>query len=145
MDHSIKQEILFQDRSGQIRLHMWQDTAELLKDSPLLGAGMASYTDRIVPYHSLVNGEKIEIFHHPHNIFLTLWVNTGIIGLIGFIGILVAITRVLVQRRDWDTLAFVAALIVMGLVDSPYIKNDWAVIIWSILLVTTVATTKKHP
>jgi O-antigen ligase len=145
MSHQVKQEVLLQDRSGQIRIQMWQDTAALLMDSPLVGAGMASYTERIFPYHSTVNGETIEIFHHPHNIFLTIWVNAGIIGLIGLILILVPITIRLIRNKDWYTLAFLTSLIVMGLVDSPYIKNDWAVIIWSILLVTFIVPTKKHP
>ena len=50
---------------------------EFLTAHPLRGAGLASYTQRIVPYHSQVAGENIEIFHHQHNIFLTMWVNLG--------------------------------------------------------------------
>ena len=62
---------------------------EFLTAHPLRGAGLASYTQRIVPYHSQVAGENIEIFHHQHNIFLTMWVNLGLLGLIGFVWMLV--------------------------------------------------------
>ena len=85
----IKQELFFQDRSGQIRVAMYKETLQFLKDHPILGAGLASYTKRIEPYHTTVNGEGIEIFHHPHNIFLTMWVNTGIVGLAGFVLIII--------------------------------------------------------
>lgn len=131
MDNPVKQELLLQDRSGQIRTHMWAEAWELLKDRPFVGAGMASYEERIVPYHTTVNGEGIEIFHHPHNIFLTIWVNTGLIGLMGFILLLVSTTNHAVRTQEWYLLAFLTACIVMGLVDSPYIKNDWSVLFWA--------------
>ena len=86
--NSVRDELLLRDRSGQIRIAMWREAAQLLRDRPILGAGLASYDERIKPYHTPVNGENIEIFHHPHNLFLTIWVNTGLIGLIGFIGLI---------------------------------------------------------
>lgn len=138
MAHPVKQELLLQDRSGQIRTHMWAETAELLKDRPLLGASMASYDERIEPYHTTVNGEGIEIFHHPHNIFLTMWVNTGLIGLIGFVLLLLACTIHLVRTQQWYLLAFFAAFVTMGLVDSPYIKNDWSVLVWAMVAFSLV-------
>ena len=82
---NIKQEITFQDRSGQIRLAIYKETWNFLKDNPLVGAGLASYSKKIAPYHTTVNNENIEIFHHPHNAFLTMWVNLGILGLLSFI------------------------------------------------------------
>ncbi len=144
---TLKQELFFQDRSGQIRVSMWKETKNLLSDSPIFGAGMASYDEKIIPYHTLVNGEKIEIFHHPHNIFLTLWVNTGIIGLAGFFCILLwCFIQVYkhTQPAGWSTqgstkstlglsafvLSGVITILVMGLVDSPYIKNDLAIVFW---------------
>lgn len=133
---SLKQEVLLQNRSGQIRISMWQDTAKLLASSPLVGTGLASYSDSIKPYHTEVSGEQVEIFHHPHNIFLTMWVNTGIIGLVGFILLLIGIITHLVRTKQWYYLAFFTAFIVMGLVDSPYIKNDWSILFWSVALLS---------
>ena len=52
----IKQELLFQDRSGQIRIGIWNETWQFLKDNPLSGAGLASYMEKIKPYHTTVNG-----------------------------------------------------------------------------------------
>lgn len=140
---NIKKEITFGDRSGQIRLSMWNDTWNFLKDNPLIGAGLASYSEKIVPYHSLVNGEKIEIFHHPHNIFLTMWVNLGILGLISFIVILIySLKNSLTNFGNWKLeignlksylIASLLIVIIMGLVDSPYIKNDSAMFFWLLL------------
>ena len=133
---SLKNEVLFQDRSGQIRLSMWQDTIHLLQDRPLLGAGLASYEERIIPYHTTVNGEGIEIFHHPHNIFLTFYVNLGLLGLIGFVMILLGIYSASAKKYgSWMLVAAVlTTFVITGLVDSPYIKNDLAILFWIIPL-----------
>ncbi|MBU2542333.1 O-antigen ligase family protein [Patescibacteria group bacterium] len=143
----IKQELLLQDRSGQIRLSMWSDTFEFLKDNPITGAGLASYQEKIIPYHTTVNGEGIEIFHHPHNIFLTMWVNLGLFGLIGFVLILIwffkeSLSFIIYHLSNNEgtirklnnlpiyLLSSLVIIIVMGLVDSPYIKNDLAIFFW---------------
>jgi len=111
---------------------MWQDTINLLQDRPLLGAGLASYDERIAPYHTMVNGEGIEIFHHPHNIFLTMYVNLGVFGLIGFILMIIGLFFSATRKYGlWImVLALITTFVVTGLVDSPYIKNDLAVLFW---------------
>jgi len=133
---SLRNEVTFQDRSGQIRLSMWSDTVNFLKDNPITGAGLASYAEKIVPYHTTVNGEGIEIFHHPHNIFLTMWVNLGLFGLVGFLLILIWFLKIILLRnmlRNKLTIFLLSSMVViviMGLVDSPYIKNDLAIFFW---------------
>ena len=130
---------------------MWSESIELIKDRPLLGAGLASYDERIAPYHTTVNGEGIEIFHHPHNLVLTMWTHIGLLGLIGFV--LIALSALqhaykLVKtigyhesyRRAFE--AFVA-IMVMGLVDSPYIKNDWAIVFWAVVAILFMTIPKK--
>lgn len=136
--NAIRQELFMQDRSGQIRIAMWGEAGQLLSDRPILGAGLASYAARVELYHGTVNGEGVEIFHHPHNIFLTMWVNLGLIGLAGFICILVWFYRIALQdtinanhyMRNIYFTASMTTLLVTGLVDSPYIKNDLAMFFW---------------
>ncbi len=144
---SLKNEVLFQDRSGQVRLSIYQETWEFLKDNPILGAGLASYSKKIEPYHTTVNGEGIEIFHHPHNIFLTMWVNLGLLGLFGFLILLVTSYRLLVTKNrsklNIFILASLATIIVTGLVDSPYIKNDLSIFFWTIIALTIISQTQR--
>lgn len=136
----IKQELLLQDRSGQIRTGIWQETFKFLSVHPIAGAGLASYANKIKPYHTTINGEGIEIFHHPHNIFLTMWVNLGLLGLISFILILIWFFRIALSPISYRLsnkstikpfiIASMIIILVMGLVDSPYIKNDLAILFW---------------
>lgn len=133
MSNPIKEELLFQDRSGQIRLNMWGETSEFLKTEPIFGAGLTSYTEKIIPFHGQVNGENIEIFHHPHNIFLTMWVNLGLFGLFSFVILNLYCIYKYFKNKNHLTffiLLSLISLLVMGLVDSPYIKNDLAFIYW---------------
>jgi len=129
-EHALKQELLAKNYSGQLRRDIWSETVELLKDRPLTGAGIASYEERILPYRA---DKWIEVFHHPHNIFLTIWINTGLIGLSGFFFILIWFFHKGIQYLKINTdfiLASMAVILVMGLVDSPYIKNDLSILFW---------------
>lgn len=136
----IKQELLFQDRSGQIRVAIYKETTEFLKDNPVFGAGLSSYNKRIVPYHTTVNGEGIEIFHLPHNIVLSMWVSIGLIGLIGFVVIVCAGFARGYQTKNvmaYFVCGALFALVMTGLVDSPYIKNDLSILFWIIIALLT--------
>lgn len=141
-----------QDRSGQIRVAMWGEATEMLSERPLFGAGLASYAERVKPYHTTVSGEGIEIFHHPHNIFLTMWANLGLLGLVGFVWVLVWFYRVGLMAVKSQVsgvilvpflLASMTALVVTGFVDSPYIKNDLAMFFWLLPALLIVATKKE--
>lgn len=136
----IKQEILAQDRSGQLRRDIWSETIQYLKLHPLRGTGMASYEEKIEPFR---HDKTIEIFHHPHNVFLTIWVNTGLVGLIGFVGILgwFFVTGLRIRQGRYILIALFI-ITTMGLVDSPYIKNDLALLFW--LVVGLMAVTRLN-
>jgi len=141
---NIRQELFLQDRSGQIRIEMWSEAIEFLRARPVAGAGLASYQTLIYPYRI---DKWIEVFHHPHNLFLTMWVNLGLLGLIGFVWILVWFYRVglkNLQPTSYKLQAFLLAsmttLLTTGLVDSPYIKNDLALFFWLLPALMVVAS-----
>jgi len=144
-DNAIRQELFMQDRSGQLRIEMWAETSAYLFEHPLRGTGLASYSERIAPYRIQKN---IEIFHHPHNLLLTLWVNTGFIGLFGFLWLVVIVMRMfIVTTKQIDKTFFIATLITIfttGLVDSPYIKNDLAFLFWTIVALFLIASYDKN-
>jgi len=83
-----------------------------------------------------------EIFNTdtPHNIILNFWLEIGLLGLVAF-GMIFAKffkqTKVkLLQQKSWLTLGIAAAMItilVHGLIDVPYFKNDLAILFWIII------------
>ena len=143
--------ISFQNWSGQVRLFQWRETWQMLKDHWFLGAGFGGYPIVFAPYHKAT---AIEIFQYPHNILFNFWSETGLLGVAAF-GWIVGrwiwrAVRVspppsappLKLRGGWEEiwsgrlvlLAPILAILIHGLVDVPYFKNDLAVLFWILAL-----------
>ncbi|MFZ6015579.1 MAG: O-antigen ligase family protein [Patescibacteria group bacterium] len=127
--------------SGSVRVIIWKESLEIIKAHPLLGTGLRSYKTAVAPYHQ---ASWMEIYPHPHNIFLMLWIETGLAGLLAFLWIIwtwifivllptsyvKAIQDVGRGTGDVRRLIWLIPLIVIlahGMVDMPYFKNDLAV------------------
>lgn len=127
---NVWEEASFQSWSGRVRVWMWQETWQMLKDKPITGAGFGGYQAVIAPYHQK---DFIEIFEYPHTIVFNIWSETGLLGLLAF-GWLIAIWLCEGWRRGGEyryvTLAVVGTILIHGLVDVPYFKNDLAVMFW---------------
>ncbi len=119
-----------------IRTQQWRETLAMLSDRPLTGAGLAGYQTLVAPYH--VN-RHIEIYLYPHNFFLNFWTETGLLGLAAMLWILTAFFITARQTcKNSNILTFapvssIIALLVYGLVDVPFFKNDLAVLFWIII------------
>ena len=128
------QKATLSDFSGQIRKEMWQETLQMLKQKPILGAGLSGYQKAVTPYHKK---SYIEIYLYPHNIFLNFWSELGIAGLIVFLWIIIKFFRTgLKNKNDIINISLNAAMVVLlfhGLVDAPYFKNDLSVLFWLII------------
>lgn len=127
----IAEKALLQDVSGQIRLEMWQETWQMLKTKPIFGAGLSGYQNAVALYHSK---DYIEIYLYPHNIILNFWTETGILGLLAFILILIKffIDSYKKRKNILSVVLFCAmiGILIHGLVDVPYLKNDLSMFFW---------------
>jgi len=127
------QKATLSDFSGQIRKEMWQETLQMLKQKPILGAGLAGYQKAVIPYHKK---SYIEIYLYPHNIFLNFWSELGLAGLIIFLWIIIKFFWKGFKNKNFIIpylMAAMFALIVHGLVDVPYFKNDLSMLFWLII------------
>lgn len=131
--------VSLRDDSGSVRAIIWGETATMLADNPVFGAGMSGYPGRIAPYHG---ADWIEIFMYPHDLFLNFWSETGLLGLAGFlwiVGRFFADSLRLGRKGGWIVAANAAAMtavVVHGLVDVPYFKNDLAFLFWTLIGIT---------
>lgn len=122
--------LTLQDISGQVRLLQWQETFSFLKDHTLFGAGLSGYPIAIAPYHT---ASHIEIFQYPHTILFNIWVELGLLGVIGFAILLKEVFVTLYKKAQSSHWAFLAAgiaiaeMLIHGLVDVPFFKNDLAI------------------
>ncbi len=128
----IVEKLTLQDYSGQVRLSQWNEAWNMLRDRPVFGAGLSGYTTALAPYHQ---AKQYEIFQYPHNLFLNIWTELGLLGLVGFGILVVTILRRLKPaatiKGNFDRMVFFFPLLTMfihGLVDVPFFKNDLSVL-----------------
>ncbi len=129
------------------RSQLWSATLRMLRDHPLFGAGLSGFTERLGPYW---NANHIDRFIDPHNIVLNFWSETGLLGVVAFGWIL--ITAFLLSWRgwrrssaDWQPIHFgvflaLVAVVIHGLIDVPYFKNDLSLEFWTLLGFTWAGT-----
>ncbi len=136
---NIRQAFLFQDQAGQNRVTLWKYSTQYLTKTPtnfVLGSGLRRFfTEVQKPYY---NVKEMERLIYPHNLFLNFWLETGLLGMLSFIGILLYLFYIGLKIFKKDHLlgaaiaASLIAFVIHGLVDVPYFKNDLAVIFWLI-------------
>jgi len=125
------------------RVPLWNATLQLLAHNPIFGAGLSGFETRLGPYW---NANHPDRFIYPHNILLNFWVATGVLGVFAF-GWLVLVAFRLCWRqwrrgaRDWAPFqlgVFLAlvGIVVHGLVDVPYFKNDLSLEFWVLLAIS---------
>jgi O-antigen ligase len=122
------------------RMDLWQATLRMLRDHPLFGGGLFGFAKTIQAYRGGVYEENLI---YPHNIVLNMWTETGLLGLASFLWLLVQTFRVSWNGwtsgpRAWRAIQLgivlaMVAVIVHGLVDVPYFKNDLALEFWTFL------------
>jgi len=125
----------------QSRLDLWSATLKLISQRPIFGAGLSGFHDRIAPYFTHLHTQAN--FIDPHNIVLNFWVETGLLGLVSMAWILG--TALVSGWRGWrspgtgwrpyelGTLLAMVAVIVHGMVDVPYFKNDLSLEFWTLV------------
>jgi putative inorganic carbon (HCO3(-)) transporter len=118
------------------RLMIWDASVEIIKDNPLLGIGPGTFQDAYLSYSKKFNEPYLEwAVPQPHNIFLAFYLQTGIIGSLGFILILIWFFSC---RRDealprlyWQVInVLMIYILVHGLIDTTYWKNDLSLMFW---------------
>jgi O-antigen ligase len=129
------------------RSQLWSNTLRMLRDHPLFGAGLSGFTERLGPYWNATHTDR---FIDPHNIVLNFWSETGLLGLFAFAWILV--TAFLLSWRGWrrsgstwvaihlGVFLALVAVVIHGLIDVPYFKNDLSLEFWTLLGFTWAGT-----
>ena len=124
------------DPSRENRFVLWTAAIDMLKKSPVTGAGLMGFHEY---YQNYPLGPDRVVQNYPHNFFLTFWVETGLLGLVSMIGLIILFYKKIrnLMRSEYRSLALAAgagmAMIVLhSLVDVSYFKNDLAVLFWLI-------------
>ncbi len=126
--------------SWQSRLMIWRSSFEILKGHWLWGIGPGMFQKYYLEYQKYFLVPYLEwAVPQPHNVFLAFWLQAGIMGLVGFILLIINFFHS-TFKFFWNKkrplalvlLAVMIYILVHGLLDTIYWKNDLALIFWTI-------------
>lgn len=119
--------------SGQVRHQIWTTTIRIIREHPITGVGPNNFEPAYRTTVPILFWPPLEWeVSKAHNLYLNLWAETGILGLLAFAAIIIFLARGYAYTlrdpaRRAITIAAAAAvlaILVHGLVDTPYFKND---------------------
>jgi O-antigen ligase len=120
------------------RQMIWRSTIFLISEKPLIGIGPGNFQKSYLYLQKYYPPYLEWAVPQPHNIFLAFWLQSGLIGLIGFLLILLYIFKILfylIKNKKNTALAepllsFFIYIVLHGLIDTTYWKNDLAFSFW---------------
>ena len=110
------------------RVEIWQRAFNAVVMYPIIGIGPGTFEDFFPQY-------PIWGVPQPHSLYLAFLLQTGIIGFIGFILLLVWFFKTGIKNQKSGIMNIVlisamAYILIHGLVDTTYWKNDLSVMFW---------------
>jgi O-antigen ligase len=145
--HSVRHRILVEfdfsskDNTVALRWQLWRSTWNMLTHHPIFGAGLSGFKQVLDGYRV---PEYRENLIYPHNLVLNFWSETGLLGLAAILWLLVQVGRVAarglrVAGQPWvraltlGMIGMLVAIVLHGMVDVPYFKNDQALAFWALI------------
>lgn len=133
----------FENRSSStVRLEIYQISAGLISDYPLTGVGPGLFQGYYQTKGPDILGRAPMEWNipHPHNVFLAFWLMAGLLGLLAFLAIVV-----LAHIRITYPLIALWGIVIHGLFDTPFWKNDLAVVFWLVIGAILILQTYGSP
>ncbi|PJA87017.1 MAG: hypothetical protein CO141_01705 [Candidatus Moranbacteria bacterium CG_4_9_14_3_um_filter_42_9] len=141
----------FAERSSlSSRLMIWKTGGKLAKDNLLWGIGPGNFQAKYLEYQKFYPPYLEWAVPHPHNLYLAFLLQAGLPGLAGFILFLffwlADVWRMERSALRTIVLATMFYILIHGLVDTTYFKNDLAIIFWlNFLILSQKKLASKTP
>lgn len=130
--------------SATSRIVIWQSAKKIIADHWFWGIGAGNFQEKYLAYQPYFKPYPEWAVPQPHNLFLAFWLQTGLLGLGGFLYLLISwgtkIIKILIFSKDFYQKRFSLLIFVLffshliyGLIDTPYWKNDLSLIFWIII------------
>ena len=123
------------------RIEIWRTAKVIIEEHPVAGIGLRGFKDVYEGTVGRVIGAPIEwLAPEPHDLYLSWWVNLGLLGLLGML--LITGTTLLRGGRQAVVVPAKLALIVVlghGLVDTPFFKLELVYLFWIYCLLVFLA------
>ncbi len=133
--------------SASSRMMIWRSAFAIVGDNALFGIGPGNFQNRYLAEQKNYPPYLEWAVPQPHNLYLAFWLQTGLLGLIGFLLLLWWFFKKTLNNWTLDIryLAFVVMLYILlhGTVDTLYWKNDLSVVFWALLALAFMPVDKK--
>ncbi len=130
----------FSRSSLESRIIIWKSAGRILSDNPIWGIGPGNFQNKYLEYQKHFPPYLEWAVPQPHNLYLAFWLNAGILGLAGFLILIINWLKKLigVVKKQKNGAIQIAAImlgimlyvLIHGLADAPYWKNDLALVFW---------------
>ena len=77
---------------------IWKSAGLMIKNNPLFGIGPGNFQEKYMEYQKYFPPYLEWAVPQPHNIFLAFWLESGLIGLAGFILLLLYFFAIIKER-----------------------------------------------
>ena len=130
------------ESSLDARLVIWQKAWQVFKTHPVLGIGPGTFGNHLPSYPEWGVPQ-------PHNLYLAFLLQAGILGFVGFVWLLIWFfkngVKLLTARCSLFAVILMSTMVcilIHGLFDTTYWKNDLSVIFWIIVALMVVVRNK---
>ena len=142
--------------TATFRRQIWSSALTMLRDHPLLGIGLDNFLYRYQFQYILPEAWREPNISHPHNWVLQFWLDLGLLGLVGALGLLgrffaLAVGRLRAEGYGEEralvaaALASMVGLLVHGALDNSYFLPDLAVLFWWHLAIVAISSQTARP
>jgi putative inorganic carbon (HCO3(-)) transporter len=126
--------------SAESRLPQFEIAYNMIKDNPLVGVGINTYTEVMDDYDTTEEGIRSYTRHPVHNIFLHIAAEMGVFGLAVFFWLICAIfvegMKHIISNEDFTAYAIIGmiggtiAFLIHGLVDTASLGSKLYMFVW---------------
>lgn len=139
------------DRSSSlVRTQIWRTSVEMIKERPLFGVGPNAYEAVYRATIPKLYWPPLEwLVAQPHQLYLALWLETGLLGLLVFLVLMTVWFKALwskIKLGDATSIisaATMLAILAHGFADTPLFKNDLMLLFVIIVLLPFLGSEKK--
>lgn len=120
------------------RAMIWKAGWKIASDNSIWGIGPGNFQNKYLEYQKYFPLYLEWAVPQPHNLYLAFWLQSGLLGLLGFLLLVVSwimqMIRLLKKKKDGfleaAPLAVLFYFLIHGLIDTPYWKNDLSILFW---------------
>ena len=121
------------------RMMIWRSALDIGRDHWFFGIGAGNFQEMYLGYQKFYLPYLEWAVPHPHSFYLTFWLYGGVFGAAGFVATLFFFFKDITAKISADrenrsyylaSFGIMFYVLIHGIVDTTYFKNDLAVVFW---------------